>query len=369
MIRQLNETRPLPTQTVPMPRRRSNLRIFMPTLAVLVLAIAWSGFWWFAAGQTDRALAEFIAREAEKGRVITCASQSTGGFPFRLEIRCQDPRVDVTRDDGSFSLTARSLVAVAQAYQPSRLVAEVEGPLVFTPRDRPVSVETTWKSAEASLVLGLAGPQRVSAVIEGADVTAVEGDQRRPLLGRARIEAHARLAEGADAAPGNYDLVTLVDAGSVPDLDAAMGGDAAPVRIEFQGLVTRLLDLSPKSLRQRLRDWQQAGGTLRVVLARIDRGPSTAKAVGDLALDAEGRPTGALTVTLSGVGELSAALKHSNLVPGNIANLLGVGLALLGKPTNIDGKPAVEVPLNLRDGRAAVGAFPAGKLPSLFGTP
>jgi hypothetical protein len=71
-------------------------------------------------------------------------------------------------------------------------------------------------------------------------------------------------------------------------------------------------------------------------------------------------------MALAGVNELTNTLSQSGLVPGKFTSLIGVGLQMLGKPSNIDGKAAVEVPLKLNNGRVSIGAFPAGKLPSLF---
>ena len=48
-------------------------------------------------------------------------------------------------------------------------------------------------------------------------------------------------------------------------------------------------------------------------------------------------------MALAGVNELAKALKRAGLAPPNLGNLLGIGLTLLGKPTNIDGKPAIEI--------------------------
>jgi hypothetical protein len=346
-------------------KRRSNLRVILPALVVVVLALAWSGFWYVAAGRAEAGVNGFLADEAAKGRTLTCKERSFGGFPFRLEMRCSEPHLQVTRQDGSFSASAKDLVAVVQIYEPNHLIAEAAGPLLVTPDAGGAPVEAAWSKAEASLVYGLAGPSRLSVVAEGLALQETLADEKRELVRDGRLEAHMRQSEGADAAPGAYDIVARIDAGDMPPLDQIMGG-SAPAKVEFQATVTGLQDLSPKPIEDKLREWQAAGGALKVVLARIDRGPTTAEANGEVALDGEGRPTGHLAIALAGVPEFAKSLKKARVAPPGLINVVSVGLGLMGKPTNIDGRPAVEVPLTLGDGRAVLGAFPLGDTPRLF---
>lgn len=348
------------------PRRRSSARIFFPTIALVVVAAVWSGVWAFARAKADDEITKALAREAGKGRVVTCSDRRSGGFPFRIEIRCADPRIVVTRDMGSFTITGANLLAVAQVYRPNHVILEAQGPVTVTPADGGSALEATWTSAEASVVFGLSGPQRASLVVSGLDASETrDGGEAAILAKGVAMQVHARASEDPSAAPGTYDVAATFDAASVPLADAALG-DAAPARGQFRGVVTAINDLEPKPVDERLRDWAQAGGVLDVSMARLDRGPTSAMAVGQVALDTDGHPEGKLVVTLAGVDELSAGLRRSGVAPPNLANLLGVGLNLLGKPSNIDGRAAVEIPLTLAKGHAKVGAFPAGPTPTFF---
>ena len=101
-----------------------------------------------------------------------------------------------------------------------------------------------------------------------------------------------RVAEGPGALPGTYDVVAMLDQSKLPALDRFLG-EAVPAKVEFQGTVTSLTDLSAKPLDERLREWSQAGGQLKVTLLRIDRGATSASAGGEVALDSDGiRPGG-----------------------------------------------------------------------------
>ena len=214
------------------------------------------------------------------------------------------------------------------------------------------------------MAIWTSGPQNADVVIKNLDASANRGGEALPLFSGTNIEAHIRVAEGANAAPGAYDLVAKADAAAIPLLDARLG-NPTPLSAEVQGTITKI-DLRPQPLPERLRTWAAEGGTLTIVLAQINRGPTSVKATGTVALDAEGHPAGDLVMALAGVNELANTLSQSGLVPGKFTSLIGVGLQMLGKPSNIDGKAAVEVPLKLNNGKVSIGAFPAGKLPSLF---
>ena len=50
------------------PRRRSRWRMFIAPVLLLIAAIAWSAFWFFAASQVDVQADAWRAHEAKSGR-------------------------------------------------------------------------------------------------------------------------------------------------------------------------------------------------------------------------------------------------------------------------------------------------------------
>jgi len=62
--------------------------LFAPFLVVVVLAAGWSALWFYAAGRAEADLAAWRESERQAGRTQHCASQSIGGYPFRIEVRC-----------------------------------------------------------------------------------------------------------------------------------------------------------------------------------------------------------------------------------------------------------------------------------------
>src|SRR5215470_2698495 len=81
--------------TSPGPRRNGRWRIFIAPVLLLVVAVAWSAFWFYAASRVDVVTDAWRAKEAKAGRVYDCGRRSVAGFPFRLEVSCDDVSVQL----------------------------------------------------------------------------------------------------------------------------------------------------------------------------------------------------------------------------------------------------------------------------------
>ena len=86
---------------------------------------AWSGFWFYAASQVDVKADAWRAQEAKSGRVYDCGKRSVAGFPFRLEVRCDDASVSLVSQTAEqaatqapFTAKLGEILVVAQIYDP-----------------------------------------------------------------------------------------------------------------------------------------------------------------------------------------------------------------------------------------------------------
>ena len=69
--------------------------LWLVVIPLVLLFAAWCGFWYYGASVAERTIAGWKEREANSGRVYTCATQTVGGFPFGLEFRCADVGIAV----------------------------------------------------------------------------------------------------------------------------------------------------------------------------------------------------------------------------------------------------------------------------------
>src|SRR5262245_4000794 len=91
--------------------------------AVVVLATAaWTGLWFYAAAKAKTEIAAWRAREFDAGRFYDCATDSIGGFPFRIEWRCATARLEFNSKP-MLELKLPVIAAAVQVYDPRLLIS------------------------------------------------------------------------------------------------------------------------------------------------------------------------------------------------------------------------------------------------------
>ncbi|MBI3434953.1 MAG: DUF2125 domain-containing protein, partial [Proteobacteria bacterium] len=226
------------------------------------------------------------------------------------------------------------------------------------------------------------------------------------------LEAHGRIVSGSAGANPVVELILSLAKGSAPELAAQT---AAPVSAEIRATLRGLSDLAGKPWSQRLREIQAANGGLDVTRARVEQGAVVSAANGTLRLSPAGRLDGELGVTVVNIeqaivalglermpaataDQTSAATRFSGRLSqygpalgsldksfpglGSTLDRLAPGLGgvvrgqpeqgivalikALGTAAELEGKPAVALPLRLRDGMASIGPIPLGRIPPLL---
>ena len=94
------------------PRRRPLWRLFVLPVLVLVAAVAWSGFWFYAASEVNAVADAWRAREAKSGRIYDCADRHVTGFPFRLNVTCDGATMTLVSPSAGQTATTPITAAV-----------------------------------------------------------------------------------------------------------------------------------------------------------------------------------------------------------------------------------------------------------------
>lgn len=142
------------------------------------------------------------AQEAKSGRSYDCAKQSIGGYPFRLEVRCDGARVTLTSQTAGaaqpVTIGLGEILAVAQVYDPKLLIAEFHAPATISETQNAPAMQVNWASARASVVGLPAIPQRASIVFDDVAIDRVNDSSVQVPAARAKhVELHGRLAAGS----------------------------------------------------------------------------------------------------------------------------------------------------------------------------
>lgn len=391
------------------PRRRPLWPVFIAPALVAIAAVAWSGFWLYAASKVDGIADAWRAREAKSGRVFDCAHRSVAGFPFRLEIRCDGVSVSLVSQMAAQSpqapVTARlgEVLAVAQVYDPKLVIAEFKAPAsIYEKGAQEPSFAVNWSKGRSSMVGLPATPQRASIVFDDAAVDRLQNAIAVPLASARHIEMHGRIGEGSPADDPIIECVVRITEGSVQGLHPVL---AQPFDADIRALVSGLKDLAPKPWPQRFREIQAAGGHIEILQSRVRQGDVVAIAAGTLSLSADGRLDGELKMTVAGIEQVIPALGIEKMLeqgvpqatldrvaPGvktqDLNNLFGAldravpglgkavrqnanigvaaGVTALGTEAVLEGKKARTFPLRFADGAVSIGPVKVADVPPLF---
>ncbi|MBV9981497.1 DUF2125 domain-containing protein [Bradyrhizobium sp.] len=394
---------------VPAPRRHARWPIFIAPVLLLIVAVAWSAFWFYAASQVDVVTDAWRAKEAKAGRVYDCGRRSVAGFPFRLEVRCDDVSVQLIsqtadRTANATPITAKlgEILVIAQVYDPKLVIAEFSAPATISDPGGAASYVANWSNGRSSVV-GLPGvPQRASIVFEDPTLDRVDRSARQALAGAKHVELHGRQVEGAPPDRPVVEAVLEIASGRILEQHPLL---ATPFEADIHTTVSGLKDLSPRPWPERFRMIQAAGGHLDIVQSRVQQGEVIAVATGTLGLSPSGSLDGELQMTVAGLEKIVPALGIDKMLeqgvpqatldrvaPGvksqDINKLMGAldralpglgnvvrqnatigvaaGLNAIGKEAVLEGRKARTFPLRFADGAVYFGPFKVAQIPPLF---
>ena len=123
-------------------------------------------------------IAGWIEREQRAGRVYTCADQNLGGFPVPDRIPLHQGRAPSCRNcSRRCSFRPRKVTAAVQVYQPTLLIAEIDGPVSIADLGQAPKMTANWSLAQMSLRGTPRNPQRVSFAADKMTVDRSGGDK------------------------------------------------------------------------------------------------------------------------------------------------------------------------------------------------
>ena len=393
------------TDNIIAPRRRPLWGLFIAPILVLIAAIAWSAFWFYAASEAGVRADAWRAQEAKSGRVYDCAKRTVAGFPFRFEVRCDGASVALVSQTASntpFTAKLGEILVVAQVYDPKLVIAEFAAPAsIAIPEQSPLRDD--WSKARSSVAGLPAVPQRGSIAFDDVSIDRINSSSLQIPVARAKhVELHGRLAEGSPTDRPVIEAVFQMNDGSVQGVHPVL---AEPFNADVRAKLTGLRDFAPKPWPERFREIAAAGGKVEIVQSRIQQGEMISVAAGTLSLNANGNIDGELQMTVAGLERIVPALgiekfleqgvpqaTLDRVAPGvktqDLNNLFGaldkaipglgkmvkqnanVGVAVtlnsIGSEATLEGRKARSFPLRFADGAVLFGPVKVGQVPPLF---
>jgi len=394
-------------QTSQLAPRRRLWPVFVAPGLFFLLAAGWSGFWFYAASQIDAQFEGWRAREAKAGRIYECDKRSVGGFPFRMEVRCENPLVTLTSQtsqqvaDARLTARLKEILVVAQIYDPTKIIAEFTGPAVVAAGAPEPQFSANWTLGQASVAGLPIAPQRISMAFDNPTLDRMNGAAPVPLLRASHLELHTRLLEGSLSDNPVVETAFQLTAASLQGLHPIL---AQPLDADIRAQLRGLKDFSPKPWPERFREIQAANGRLDFTQSRIQQGDVIAVAAGSLAITPNGYLDGELTMTVAGMEKVVPMLGIDKLFADNgaqpsnqggagvnvkdVNKLIGAldrfipglgdaarknanagvmaGINMLGKPSTLEGRSALAFPLRFVDGAVLIGPLRVAQTPPLF---
>lgn len=326
-------------------------------ILILAAALIWS-VWW-ALGSTGAETATrawFDARRAD-GWVAKYGQMKVQGFPGRLdtvfkELTLADPVSGLAWEAPRFQINALS-------YRPNHLIAVwPDEQLITTPQGR-FRIESN--DMRASLLVAPKPDLPLKrATLSAEAIGIVSADGAPQMASRTLVLA----AEQRDDRPEAYrlgvdaaDLVVPADWLALIDPDGDLPDKLSRLKADLTVSFDRVWDMRaierdrPQPRRVDLRLAEAAWGGLQMQMT------------GTLTIDADGLPTGEITIkTRNWRGILDIGLR-SGLIPPELATPLKEALGLMAQ---LKGDPkTLDIPLSFRDGRMQFGPVVIGPAPVL----
>ncbi len=304
--------------------------IYLTFVAIVLVVVAWCIYWLAGARFVRDKFESEVA--SLQGVSLACKAMDWGGFPFRFERDCLEPRLTVEGD----AAQAQRLLIVMQAYMPNRAIALIDGPVALSrgltlTHERAMASARLWgrRDWQASLEL----PKLKAAPFGGADL----------LLLSARDTGAERLDIALDAKAAEV----LIPGGPLLRLDEAQLTGTVPMSALGRDFIRRLAG---------------SGATVAIDAIRLRKGELTMTAKGEIGINAQGQVNGRLATTTNRLDLLMAELRQNFGLADKDAQALTTMIGLLqpGKTTDIS------LDLIAKDGKLYWGPVKLTDLPSVF---
>jgi hypothetical protein len=314
-------------------------RFFWLGVFIVVLFGGYSLGWFWLAGRLEAEAKTAIAALNRDGVEANCVNPAARGYPFRIGLFCDS--VAFSDAAQGISLSAGSFRSAGQIYDPMRLVAELDGP-VLVDSAQAGAFALDWQNLRASARLSTPLPQRLS--LEGVQVKAATADGA-PLFAAENLQAHMRPNEQNLDLAGSFSGLAL-------DASLLKGRKIPP--LSGQSDIT--VNDGVRLLGERVKDLRGQSGTIRELA--LSTGENTGVTLaGPFSVDEAGLIDARLNITIRDPKGLSAVLAEA--IPERRAQIEQAfsGLAMLGA--------APSLPLRINKGRATLGFIPLGEIPPL----
>jgi len=323
-------------------------------IVILLVAAGWAGYWFIGAHGLKSAFENWFEARREEGWQAEYADLSVRGFPNRFDttftdLAIADPSTGWVWEAPFFQFLALSYKpnSVIAVFPPDSTIATPDGKLALTTSDTKASL-TLGPSARLPL-------QRAQLVgndlkIEGEEAVSVDS-----------LRIAAELLPGAES---DYHLGFLTEGLSLPApmIDRLAKRVALPDTVDKLHVDADVAFDAPWDL-DAIEQQRPQPTHIRLRLAEAEWGELKLSATGELEVDENGMPTGAISFKAENWREMLDLAVAASALPEGVATSAEKALGLLAK---LSGRPdTLNAKLEFHDGGVYLGPVPLGDAPVL----
>ena len=311
-------------------------------IVLLLLGIAHGLYWHWSAGQIESRLAEWRDEQRRKGVVVTYRGPVISGYPTEFKVQFSEPRVTAAN---GWRWAGPEVTGRSALWSPFTIAARYPGRHEISRAGLERAIEVELGRAETEVRL------RADGQVDRAQGLWRDGTIR-----------------GAGEGPVSFDTL-VIDLGPQIDAEAdspqqlAFSGEVRAVRLpelEVNPLGRQIERVSLRGTlfgridgddpRDALNRWRDADGSVELRESSALWGPLAVTGSGRLGLDDALRPAGALATKVRGLEETLEAVSAQKLIEPGVAVAAKLGLAVLPRERDAEGRGVLPLPVTLRDG-------------------
>jgi len=343
------------------PPKRHRIGVFAPTVAVAVLVVLWTAWWFIAAHRVEAAFHAQADALTKQGYRVSTAPYSVKGYPYRLAVTLRDVSVVVPSGRG---FAAPELDIEANAYNPDKWVlVATKGLTLYRGHDKDGANLGTL--ALTGKVLRASASHLNQAVpdirLQGMDITAAPSDPAHPFVFDTATLAEAYLRPNMKDADSADFLVRWTGArGRAPGFTGKVSPNT-PLDLHVEGTINRISAFKGVNVTDGLAAWK-TGGVASNLIVELKR-PDTTLHLSSDALDAgaDGRVEGKVKVELTGAAGPIDMLSTAGILPGDTED---AAASLLDLAMGANNGPA-KLTIDFKKGKAYIGPVKVANAPTL----
>jgi hypothetical protein len=326
--------------------------------ALLVIAGAYSAYWFIVAGRIKQGVAAWAQSVRAEKIDVSWRQVRVNGYPAAFRVEFEAPSL---RDNGLVpmpELRAPLFVGTARPWDFAnwRLTASEGFSGEFIGPDGRKPLQMSAHAANGVVSVEPEGGWKLWVRSEDTSIEAAE--QVRMSSADTWVIVPHRLPSGH-----TEPAVALAVSARQVRLPAPMGPLGGTIDDLDFGITVKGVIPGGK-LTQAMAAWRDSGGTIELDNLHLKWGPLGATAAGTIALDQELQPIGGFSGAIQGYDQILTALVQSGRLRATDAGLARIALTMLAK-AGPDGRPEIRTAFTIQNGEMFLGPAKLGKAPRI----